>query len=242
MKISVRDLRFSYGEGDVLRGVSLDYDSSEFLSIIGPNGGGKSTLLRLILGLLKPSSGEIACEREFIGYVPQIVPLNRAFPVSVLEVALMGRVGARVFGFYSKSDRQKAIEALESVSMAEFATRNIAQLSGGQRQRVYIARALCSQAKILLLDEPTSSIDPRGGFEIYSLLKRINAAGTGIVMVSHDVNLALHFADRVAYVNRELVLHEIKGARDDFIAHLAQDHAHFCDVELALGKCGCQKA
>lgn len=249
MKIEIQNLEFAYDSEKVLQNVNLSYDSQDFLSIIGPNGGGKSTLLKLMVGLLKPSSGEILIDdktptkiSEFIGYVPQNIPINRVFPVSVLEVALMGRIHARTFGFYGAKDKKLAMEALAKVSMEKFANRAISELSGGQRQRVYIARALCSDAKILMLDEPTASIDARGQTEIYGILRDINSSGTGVVMVSHDVNIAINFASKVAYVNRELFLHEINGEnRGEFISHLAKNHSHFCDVELVLGVCDCQK-
>lgn len=230
----------------MLENVNLSYDSSEFLAIIGPNGGGKSTLLRLMLGLLQPQSGRVRLfgeppERvsQMIGYVPQSFLVNSSFPMCVIEVVLMGLIERRRFGFYSRKERLEAMSALEKVGMAGFASARIGELSGGQRQRVYIARALCAKAKILMLDEPTASIDTKGQAEIYTILKDINAQGVGVVLVSHDINLALNFATKVAYVSRALHLHDILPSftKRDFIAHLAHEHNHFCDVEVALGEC-----
>jgi len=221
--IEIKNLTFGYDEQIVLENVNLSYDSRDFLAVIGPNGGGKSTLLRLMLGLLRPQSGEVRLFGERpekvsrqVGYVPQHFLPNQNFPMRVIEVALMGLIDKKTFGFYSKSERAEA-----------------------QRQRVYIARALCARAKILMLDEPTASIDTKGQAEIYAILKRINAQGTGVVLISHDLNIALNFATKVAYVSRTLHLHDIAPnfIKRDFIAHLAREHSHFCDVEVALGEC-----
>ena len=245
--ISVRNLSFGYDENLVFDGINLEYDCKDFLAIIGPNGGGKSTLLKLMLGLNKPSGGMIevfgqepASVSKAVGYVPQNIPINQSFPMRVLEVVLMGRIDKKLFGFYGKDDKIEAEAALERVGMGEFTRRKIGDLSGGQRQRVYIARALCAKAKILMLDEPTASIDTKGQADVYRLLKQINEDGTGVVLISHDVNLTLNFATKVAYVNHDLFMHEIShGSKQDFIEHLASEHRHFCDVEVALKECGC---
>ena len=248
--IKIRNLNFSYDKQVVLEGINLDYSSDEFLAIIGPNGGGKSTLLKLILGLLKPQSGEIKLfgkepsdVSKFIGYVPQNFLSNQSFPMMVLEVVLMGLIDKKIFGFYSKDEKALALSALEKVGMREFANARIGELSGGQRQRVYIARALCANAKVLILDEPTASIDTKGQAEIYEILKGINANGVGVVLVSHDLNIVLNYATKIAYVSKNLHIHKTHEnlAKREFIEHLARTHSHFCDVEIALGECGCEK-
>ena len=248
--IKIRNLNFSYDKQVVLEDINLDYSSDEFLAIIGPNGGGKSTLLKLILGLLKPQSGEIKLfDKEpsevskFIGYVPQNFLSNQSFPMMVLEVVLMGLIDKKIFGFYSKDEKALALSALEKVGMREFANARIGELSGGQRQRVYIARALCANAKVLILDEPTASIDTKGQAEIYEILKGINANGVGVVLVSHDLNIVLNYATKIAYVSKNLHIHKTHEnlAKREFIEHLARTHSHFCDVEIALGECGCEK-
>ena len=248
--IKIRNLNFSYDKQVVLEDINLDYSSDEFLAIIGPNGGGKSTLLKLILGLLKPQSGEIKLfgkepseVSKFIGYVPQNFLSNQSFPMMVLEVVLMGLIDKKIFGFYSKDEKALALSALEKVGMREFANARIGELSGGQRQRVYIARALCANAKVLILDEPTASIDTKGQAEIYEILKGINANGVGVVLVSHDLNIVLNYATKVAYVSKNLHIHKTHEnlAKREFIEHLARTHSHFCDVEIALGECGCEK-
>ena len=248
--IKIRNLNFSYDRQVVLEDINLDYSSDEFLAIIGPNGGGKSTLLKLILGLLKPQSGEIKLfgkepseVSKFIGYVPQNFLSNQSFPMMVLEVVLMGLIDKKIFGFYSKDEKALALSALEKVGMREFANARIGELSGGQRQRVYIARALCANAKVLILDEPTASIDTKGQAEIYEILKGINENGVGVVLVSHDLNIVLNYATKIAYVSKNLHIHKTHEnlAKREFIEHLARTHSHFCDVEIALGECGCEK-
>ena len=248
--IKIRNLNFSYDKQVVLEDINLDYSSDEFLAIIGPNGGGKSTLLKLILGLLKPQSGEIKLfskepseVSKFIGYVPQNFLSNQSFPMMVLEVVLMGLIDKKIFGFYSKDEKALALSALEKVGMREFANARIGELSGGQRQRVYIARALCANAKVLILDEPTASIDTKGQAEIYEILKGINTNGVGVVLVSHDLNIVLNYATKIAYVSKNLHIHKTHEnlAKREFIEHLARTHSHFCDVEIALGECGCEK-
>lgn len=248
--IEIKNLSYGYDQSLVLDSINLSYDEKEFLAIIGPNGGGKSTLLKLMLGILTPKSGEIllfgkspkdVC--KFIGYVPQFIPINKAFPISVLEVVMMGRIDKKRFGFYSKNDKKEALKALEIVGISHLANRRISMLSGGQRQRAYIARALCSDAKVLFLDEPTASIDTRGQIEIYELLSRLNKNGIGIVLVSHDINTAIHYATKVAYVARNLVMHNIDiDKKDNFLKHLRQEHSHFCDVELILKECSCKRS
>ncbi|NLK66083.1 MAG: ABC transporter ATP-binding protein [Campylobacteraceae bacterium] len=245
--IEVKSLSFSYGKEPVLKDVSFSYDNKDLLAIIGPNGGGKSTLLKLLLGLLKPDSGEIKIlgaepkkSAKLIGYVPQHIPINSAFPISVLEVVLMGVIDRN--RFYTKKDRVDALQALETVGMSEFANRRISELSGGQRQRVYIARALVSKAKMLFLDEPTASIDTKGQVEIYNILERVNESGVGVVMISHDLNVAINYATKVAYVNKSLVMHDIDiSKRGEFLKHLDKNHKHYCDVELILQECSCKK-
>ena len=181
--IEIRNLSFGYDENLIFDSINLSYDIKDFLAIIGPNGGGKSTLLKLMLGLVKPKSGEVKIfgknpseVSKSIGYVPQNIFVNANFPMRVLEVVLMGRIDKKLFGFYSKDDKIEAFKALERVGMKEFFDRRIGELSGGQRQRVYIARALCSKAKILMLDEPTASIDTKGQAGVYKLLSEINSA------------------------------------------------------------------
>ena len=234
--INIKNLFFKYQKTEVLENVNLTIKDDDFLAIIGPNGGGKSTLLKLILGLLPLQSGTIEknIENNQVGYVPQNTNLNIDFPITALEVVLMSHISSkkRLFG-YSKDEISCAIESLNQVGMKDYANKKIGDLSGGQRQRVFIARALCSNPKIMLLDEPTASIDVQGQQEIYELLRELNKT-ICIVVVSHDLSILLNYAKNVAHVNRGLVYHSLAEVQKNVT--LADDH--LCEVELlsALGK------
>ena len=234
--INISNLSYKYHKTDVLENINLIIKDDDFLAIIGPNGGGKSTLLKLILGLLTPQDGEIEkkIENTQVGYVPQNTNLNIDFPITALEIVLMGIISSkkRFFG-YSKEDITSAMASLSKVSMADFANSKIGDLSGGQRQRVFIARALCSNPKIMLLDEPTASIDVKGQREIYELLKELNKS-ICIVVVSHDISVLLNYAKNVAHINKNLVYHSLENIEKN----INTQNEHLCEVELlsALGK------
>jgi zinc transport system ATP-binding protein len=234
--INISNLFYKYNKTDVLEDINLSIKDDDFLAIIGPNGGGKSTLLKLILGLLTPQTGKIdkKIKNSLIGYVPQNTNLNIDFPITALEIVLMGHTSSKrkIFG-YSKEDIACAMDSLKKVSMAEFANSKIGDLSGGQRQRVFIARALCSNPKIMLLDEPTASIDVKGQREIYELLKELNNS-ICIVVVSHDISVLLNYAKNVAHINKNIVYHSLENMQKN----INTQNEHLCEVELlsALGK------
>ncbi|RXK04516.1 metal ABC transporter ATP-binding protein [Halarcobacter bivalviorum] len=233
--IKLKNIFFSYDKQNVLEDINLDILKDDFLAIIGPNGGGKSTLLKLILNLLEPKKGEIKkyLNKNEIGYVPQNTNLNIDFPITALEVVLMGHTPTKkkLFG-YSKEDIACAMSSLKKVSMEDFANNKIGDLSGGQRQRVFIARALCSNPKLMLLDEPTASIDVKGQKEVYDLLRELNKS-IAIVVVSHDISVLLNYAKNVAHINKKLVYHHLKNIEEKY-----DENEHLCEVELlsALGK------
>ena len=237
---------FAYDDQPVLDNVSLRVEAHDFLAVIGPNGGGKSTLMKLILGLLTPQKGTVRVfdlppkqARRFVGYVPQDTDINIHFPVTVLDVVLMGFKGKRRLWGYSARERECAKERLATVGLDEtLLRRKIGELSGGQRQRVMIARALCSYPKLLILDEPTANIDVQGQKEIYELLKRLNETMT-VIVVSHDLSVILEYANKAAYVNRYLAFHDIADKHSVFHTH--GNEGHFCEVELLqmLGAQGC---
>lgn len=220
--IEIDDVSFSYTREPVLSHVSLQVEAEEFLGIVGPNAGGKSTLIKLILGLLRPDTGSIRVlgtspmqARSRIGYVPQYPTFSRRdFPISVLDAVLMGRIGySRAYAGYSKTDREIAHTALQAVEIANIAQRPVGSLSGGQLQRVLIARALACQPEILILDEPTANIDMRVEEDIFGLLEHYNDHMT-IIVVSHDIAFISGYVDRVACLNRTLICHatdEISG-------------------------------
>jgi len=234
--ININNLFFKYQKTDILENINLTIKSEDFLAIIGPNGGGKSTLLKLILGLLPIQNGTIekSIKNSEVGYVPQNTNLNIDFPITALEVVLMGHKGTkkRLFGYF-EDEISCALNSLEKVGMKEFANKKIGNLSGGQRQRVFIARALCSNPKIMLLDEPTASIDVKGQQDIYELLKELNKT-ICIVVVSHDLSILLNYTKNVAHINRSLVYHSLEQVQKSVT--LTNDH--LCEVELllALGK------
>jgi zinc transport system ATP-binding protein len=241
--IEASHLSFSYERQKVLEDVHFTLEEKEFLAIIGPNGGGKSTLLKLLLGIHPLQQGDIklfgkahTTQTQHIGYVPQNTNINVTFPISVLAVVMMGQnsMKHRLFG-YKKEEKQQAYAALEKVNMQTFASKSISDLSGGQRQRVFIARALFSNPKILLLDEPTSSIDSQGSKQVYETLKALNKDIT-IVVVSHDISVVLQYATRAFYINRKLVNHDLNTMR-----WKVESDAHICEVELLemLGECKC---
>jgi len=219
--IQIADLDFAYNGQRVLEDVNLEVWEGDFIAMIGPNGGGKTTLLRLMLGLLKPERGRIRVMGEpatrvshHIGYVPQDVHINRSFPITAMDVVLMGKLApGKRWSKNAQQDRQDALEALDRIDMAGLAHRRIGELSGGQRQRVFIARALVTRPRLLLLDEPTASIDSKGQTDFFRLLKRLNRDIT-IIVVSHDLLVISTYVKSVACVNRRLHYHrqaEITG-------------------------------
>jgi zinc transport system ATP-binding protein len=212
--IRVEGVSFSYGASPVLEEIHLDVPEGEFLGIVGPNAGGKSTLLKLILGLLEPARGRIEVlgrrpteARGDIGYVPQYPAFARDFPVSVEQVVLTGRLGRRkLAGRYTAADREIARWVMTQTEIVDLAERRIGTLSGGLLQRVLVARALAAEPRILILDEPTANIDMRVETDIFDLLQILNQRMT-ILVVSHDVAFISSYVGRVACLNRTLLCH-----------------------------------
>ncbi len=245
--IEIKNLSFSYDKEKVLENINVGIKKEDFFAIIGPNGGGKSTFLKLLLGILKPNSGEIKVfgknvEENFLkfGYVPQDTGTNKNFPIKAIDVVLQGRLGlSKKFWGFSKEDLQICKNALEKVGVLEFQNKKIAELSGGQRQRVFIARALATNADILVLDEPTASIDSKGQISLYGTLKELNKDKC-IITVSHDVNVILGFANKVAYINKTLYLHDSPATNK---AKILQDigslDTHICPIELMVNENMC---
>lgn len=198
----------------ILKGVTMAIEQNDFLGIIGPNGGGKTTLLKVILGLIKPNHGKIRVlgvspekSRRKIGYVPQYNLFDREFPINVWDVTLMGRNGRiGLFKKYSSTDKEQAAKALETVGMLNHRERQIGKLSGGEQQRVFIARALTAEPKILLLDEPTASVDPAMQTEFYEMLEVLKQE-MAVVLVSHDISAVSVHVDKIACLNQELFHH-----------------------------------
>lgn len=238
--VDIADLSFSYPGQEVLSGINFTVYPGDFVAIIGPNGGGKTTLVKLILGLLKPSRGTLRVNGmvpgrggAVIGYVPQQINHNHNFPASALDVVLMGRHSPhkRWSFFGGEEDRHAALEALEKMGMEKYAERKITDLSGGQRQRVLIARALVTDPDLLVLDEPTASIDTKGQTDFFNLLKALNNELT-ILVVSHDLLVVSSYAKSIACVNRRLHYHNVVGSTTELMnAFYSCSVEEVCPVE-----------
>lgn len=231
--IHVENLGFSYDRTPVLEQVNLTIGEREFVSMVGPNGGGKTTLLKIMLGLLEPQVGKVSVfgkppvvGRRRIGYLPQHASLDAKFPVTATDVVLMGRLGkTRGLGFYSRMDRTIAHEMLDRVGLENLHSRPLSMLSGGQRQRVLIARALVSEPQLLLLDEPSSSLDDYVEQELYDLLKELNRE-LSIVVVSHDIGFVSRYVEKVICVNRHVFVHPTSEINEDIIHDMYGQHMH----------------
>jgi zinc transport system ATP-binding protein len=232
--IRFEDVWVRYDHTPILEGVNMSVRKGDYLAILGPNGGGKSTLLRTILGLVTPWKGSITVlgktptrSRGEIGYIPQTARYDRDFPITVWDVVLMGRLSRRERApGHAKTDGEAAMEALEAVDMMDLRDRQISDLSGGQRQRVFIARALAVQPQILLLDEPTSSVDKVTQTSLYDLLARLNRDIT-LVMVTHDVGVVSSNVSRVGCLNRRLIVHDDRHLTEEDL-----EETYLCPVDL----------
>lgn len=233
--LEIEELSVYYGEDCALENISLNVEQNEFLGIIGPNGGGKTTLLKAILGLVQPRAGMIRIlgetgdkARRSIGYVPQFSRFDRRFPISVEEVVLMGRLAGRSPWFvrYGRADRGMAASLLERLEIADLGRRQIGQLSGGQLQRVMIARALAVEPRILILDEPTASVDSASKTRIYDILRDLNREMT-ILIVTHDLSAVSSNIGKIACLNQQLFYH----GRTELEAGLVE-RVYGCPVDL----------
>lgn len=232
--ISIQNLWAGYNHEPVLEDINLSVRERDFIGLIGPNGGGKTTLLKVLLGLLSPQRGEVRIlgqavkdGRRSIGYVPQVVEFDREFPISVWDVARMGRLGRRrLLQRFTARDDEIVEKALCQVDMLHLRDRPIGDLSGGQRQRVYIARALATEPAILLLDEPTASVDPQVSASIYDIIRRLNERVT-ILLVSHDMSAISSHVKTVGCLNRRLFYHGEKQVTPEML-----EAAYQCPVDL----------
>ena len=229
--IAARHVSFGYGPETVVEDVSLEIRPRDFLAIIGPNGGGKTTLVKILLGLLRPWSGEVVWTPPVrpgrMGYVPQFSTFDKDFPLRVSDVVLMGRLGRRsLLRSYTRQDRVDVEKVLDRLGLTPLAAEHVREISGGQLQRVLIARAVVSEPEILFLDEPTASIDAESRGTLTGLLEELNQR-IPVVVITHDVTGLAHLVRRIACVNRRLVCHE--GAELD--AH-ALEEAYGGPVEL----------
>ena len=234
--VSIKGLWVCRAEHAVLEDINLELQAGDFLGLIGPNGGGKSTLLKAMLGLIKPDRGSIAlfglppaAARSRVGYMPQKTVFDQSFPVKALDVVLMGRYSRTgLLHRYGSQDRQAALRALEAVGMDDRAEREIGALSGGEQQRVFVARSLVSDPKLLLLDEPTAGVDSAQQTDFYDLLCHLNRdLDIAIVLVSHDVTAISKYVNKIACLNQRLYYHDSKELTNEDI-----EKAYGCPVEM----------
>lgn len=235
--VELNGVSFSYAKNSVVVDVTFHVDRGKFVGLIGPNGGGKTTLIKLILGELTPDSGEVKVfgkpasllsgkERAKIGYVPQRLQVEVNFPATALEVVLMGAYSKAGFFKSAKRFKEKALDALEQMNVKELAHKPFGELSGGQQQRVFVARALVAEPEILILDEPTLGFDTIALSNFFALLKNLQKQRClSIVVSSHEVGLLRRYSDMLACLNRSLHWH----GRAELLSDEVVQKAYFCE-------------
>ncbi|BDU51528.1 metal ABC transporter ATP-binding protein [Haliovirga abyssi] len=229
--IDINNITAGYDNHKIaLKNINLSIYENDFIGIIGPNGGGKTTLLKVILGLLKPFSGEIkyySDEKEhFIGYLPQFKLIDEKFPIIVKDVILSGLSSKKsIFKAISKEDNNKLEKIMEEIKITDLKNRAIGSLSGGQLQRVFLARAIISNPKILILDEPNTFVDKKFSSTLYDLLRELNKNMT-IILVSHDLGTIPQYVKSIACVNQTLHYHPTSEITEDMI------DAYACPLEV----------
>ncbi|QGH34196.1 ATP-binding cassette domain-containing protein [Gracilibacillus salitolerans] len=216
--VEMKNVNFHYGDRQALSDVNFTINKGDFIGLVGPNGGGKTTLIKLLLGMEKPTTGTIHLfgqpirkfkEKNKLGYVSQKAnSFNRGFPATVEEVVTMGL--ASKLGYFrrlSRQDKKLIYEAVEKVGMTDYLSENIGDLSGGQQQRIFIARALVSNPKLIILDEPTVGVDAENVEKFFDLLHELNQQNITLLLVTHDIGTMTHHASRVACLNKTLHFH-----------------------------------
>ena len=212
--LEIRNLSVSYSRRQALEGATLTVPRGAMLGIVGPNGGGKSTLVKAVLGLVSSESGAVEVlgqpvdrrVRRKVGYVPQREDVDWSFPVSAYDVVMMGRIPSMKFlRRHTEKDRTLVWESLQTVGMESFAEHQIGELSGGQQQRVFLARALAQEAELLLLDEPVSGVDAPSQHEVFDLLRRLQGEGKTVIVTTHDLSCVAERFDLALLLNRRVV-------------------------------------
>ena len=249
MAIDVQNLSHAYGDLPVLNNITFSVSKGDFFIIIGPNGSGKTTLMKVISGILKPQIGQLEIMgrsidnytrktlAQTIAYVPQTIPVD--FPFTVTEVVLMGRSPyLGMLGLEQERDIEIARQAIAFTGVEHLAHRKLDQLSGGEQQRVFIAKAICQQPQIILLDEPTASLDLAHQIRLMDLMEKLKREkGVTVVMVSHDVNLAAMYGDRLLLLNEGLIVR--LGFPNEVLTFQTLEEAYGCALlvdESPLGK------
>lgn len=225
--IRISSLCVNYDETQALTDISMSIHSDDFIGVIGPNGGGKTTLVKAILKLVEPTSGSIEylTPKLRIGYLPQQKGIDQLFPISVLDVVLSGLQGSSLMFKPNKSQRLKAKELLEQNGLEDLYKRQIGELSGGQLQRVLLCRALISEPQLLILDEPTTFVDKSFEQGFYPLLKQLSNS-MAIVIVSHDIGTICSYVRSIACVNKHLYYHTGGQITEEILSH------YDCPIQL----------
>ncbi len=216
--ITGNDLSLGYDGQEIIKHLNFQVNAGDYVCIVGENGSGKSTLMKTILHLQPALAGEIVygdnLAKNEIGYLPQQTLVQRDFPASVREIVLSGCQGSMgLRPFYGKKEKQKARQAMEDMGILDLEKRCYRELSGGQQQRVLLARALCATRKVLFLDEPVTGLDPNATEEMYQLILDLNKKGTTILMISHDIEAAVHYASHILHIGEELFY----GTKQDYV-------------------------
>ena len=237
LRIDLKNVSFSYEEKPVLDNISFDVYDRDIITVVGPNGGGKTTLLKLILGLLKPDSGIIRVNGKRPGYVPQFSHFDSKFPITVFDVVLSGRLESG-WGFYSRQDKKEAEKAISEMRLEEVRNSSFSALSGGQRQRVLIARALAGNPEILLLDEPTANVDASVGSYLSEILLELNLQLT-IMLVTHDMGFVHSLTGRVFCINRDFHEHPLECVDQEASLASHQKGMKIVRHDITLENSGC---
>lgn len=232
--ISLQGIWASYETDTVLEDINFTLYKQDYVGLIGPNGGGKTTLIKVILGLVKPFRGKVTvlgespqAGRRFVGYVPQLLAIDKSFPISIWDVVSMGRLKPNLTNLrLTDHDKQVIETSLRQVDMLDLHKRSINELSGGQRQRVFIARALAVEPMILLLDEPAASVDPQASSKLYELLEQLNEQ-ISILLISHDMTAISAYVKSIGCINRRLVYHHEKTVTPEML-----EIGYECPVDL----------
>ncbi len=212
------NLSLGYEGKEIIKDISFEIEQGDYICIVGENGAGKSTLMKTILGLIEPVNGEIVwgegLNKKEIGYLPQQTIVQRDFPASVEEIVLSGCQGHMgIRSFYTKEEKQLAKDNMEKMNIFHLGKCCYRKLSGGQQQRVLLARALCATKKLLLLDEPVAGLDPKAMAELYELIEKLNKEGITVIMISHDIAVAVKYASKVLHVSD----HTFFGTKEDYL-------------------------
>lgn len=232
--VELQAVTAGYEDEIILRNINFTINENDFIGVIGPNGGGKTTLVKVIIGLIKTASGRViyhpqddsAGARRLIGYLPQVSSTDRIFPITVLNVVLSGLARRnRLINHFSKAQLTKVHEMLEKMGIPDLAEKNIGELSGGQLQRVFLCRAIVSDPKLLILDEPNTYVDNKFESDLYKILNELNKR-MAIMIVSHDVGTITYFVKTIACVNRELHYHESNIISQEQLA------AYNCPIQI----------